>query len=589
MSGQSAGGPAIALESLNIRDMLLIDELHLQLEGGVCAFTGETGAGKSVLFDALGLALGTRGDGGLVRAGCRRADIRAGFVVRAGHPLWGWLDERGIDQDDVLSLRRVVLPDGRTRAYANDRAVSVGILRELRGWLVPTPVRGFGRGAEEFAAREVIDRYGGVNLEAVRRAWEGWRSAQAEWEEARVGWSLQACEALARDVGELQELRLSPGEATEMAERRDRFRNIDRLEEAIVAARELVAGAGGPMEGAAERVALAMQTLERVAKSAGGGLDGVLAALARAGIEMAEAMRDAEVFLASLEREPEELRLLEERWDQMARLSRRHRVDIEELAGLLTALERRLHAWQADAQRIERLQAEKEAAKERWMEVAEEVHGARLAAARSFDAEIAGELPALRMAGARFATRVQRMEEPSWSPVGLDSVLFEVATLPETAMLALERVASAGERSRLVLAMSVVLARRWREQGVLLFDEVDSGIGGASAAAVADRLATLGESGQVLVITHSPQVAARADAHWRVWREDGDEGAASARIEALSTHARVEEIARMISGARITAEARAAALRLLGTPVKDGFDSHVAGGGAPDDTEAMAL
>jgi DNA repair protein RecN (Recombination protein N) len=557
------------LQGLSIRDVVLIDRLDLVCEAGLSALTGETGAGKSILLDALGLALGARGDAGLVAKGAAQASVAASFTLEPKHPARALLAERGltIDDDEPLILRRVLGADGRSRAFVNDQPVPVGTLRDLAALLVEIHGQFDTHGLLDPAThRAALDMYGGLagDAEQLAKLHAAWRAAAAAEADARERAAKAAAdeEFLRHAVDELDRLDPKPGEETELAERRTLLAAREKLIEAINAARADL-GAGKGIEGAlrgAERL------LQRVAPQAAGKLDRALAALDRAAIEAADAVAEVEALESALDLDASGLETVEERLFALRAVARKHRVEVDKLADLKAEFSARLAALDDGESGLKRLAAATSAARGTYVEAAKALSQARRAAAQRLDKAIAKELPPLKLEKAKFRTRIEDLPETGWGPAGLDRVSFEVATNPGADLGAIDRIASGGELARFMLALKVALRAPGKGKrggvGTLIFDEVDSGIGGAVAAAVGERLAALAENAQILVVTHSPQVAARAQHHWRVLKRTAGRSAATA-IDVLDAKARREEIARMLSGAAVTDAARAAADSLL--------------------------
>jgi DNA repair protein RecN (Recombination protein N) len=552
------------LQSLSIRDVVLIDRLDLTFPPGLCVLTGETGAGKSILLDALGLSLGERADAGLVRHGAAQASVTAAFAFADGHPALALLADQGIEDggDGALILRRVVGADGRSRAFVNDQPVSVSLLRQIGDVCVEIHGQFENQRLMQTAThRALLDAYGGVQGEAARvvATHRAWRYAAEAF--ARAGADLAAArreeDFLRHAVDELEALAPAPGEEAQLAERRAVMMHAEKLIEAMnQAASDLNAGAG--VEGALRAAARA---LERVADKAEGRLDAALEALDRAAVEAAEAAVQLDKASADMDLDPRSLEGVEERLFALRALARKHDVAVDGLADLLGRLKGRLGALDDGGDRLRSLQAETVAARQAYVEAAAALGRRRREAAARLDAAMAGELGPLKFGGARFHTRVDPLPEEAWGEHGSDTVAFEVATNPGTPPGPLNKISSGGEMSRFMLALKAVLAQA-DPVPTIVFDEVDANVGGAVAAAVGDRLAHLAERFQVLVVTHSPQVAARGAHHWRVAKSD-DGKATVTRVDALGAAERKEEIARMLAGARITDEARAAADSLL--------------------------
>jgi DNA repair protein RecN (Recombination protein N) len=547
------------LIGLTIRDIVLVDRLELAPLAGIGALTGETGAGKSILLDALGLALGARADAGLVRAGAAQAVVAAEFAPPARHPAWAILDEQGIPHEGTIVLRRVLGSDGRSRAFVNDQPVGVALLKQLGDSLVEIQGQFEQRGLLDVAShRALLDAFGGhwAQLEAVGAAWRRWRAAA----EARRGAEAELAQARAEEdwlrhtVEELAALKPAEGEESALAEQRTLLAGREKLIEAAT-------GAAGEIDAAERALAAAARQLERAEARAPGLLGTALAATERALVEAREAAAQLETARRAIDPDPRALEKIEERLYALRGLARKHGVPVDRLAGLAAELAQRLAALDSGGAALERLGRDEAAARQAYVAAADDLAARRLAAAAALDAAVARELPPLKLEKARFQTELAPLGEAEWGEAGRDRVRFEVATNPGAPPGPLHKIASGGELARFLLALKVVLAKDQRLP-TLIFDEVDSGIGGAVAAAVGDRLQRLAKKVQVLVVTHSPQVAAKAAWHWRVAKESRA-GAAVTRVVALDEKARQEEIARMLAGTKVTAEARAAAASLM--------------------------
>ena len=550
------------LVSLSVRDIVLIDRLDLAFGGGLCALTGETGAGKSILLDALGLALGARGDSALVRRGATQATVTAALSPPDGHSVWRLLDEHGLADEGNLTLRRVLGADGRGRAFVNDQPVGVALLREIGEGLVEIQGQANQRGLLSAATHGgFLDGFGGLTGDAgrVAAAYGAWRAAAADLAAARAALAeARRDEAYLRHVlAELDDLAPAPDEEADLAARRAVLMQGEKLAEALDAARaELADG-----RGVDDRIGAAQRFVARTADRAAGALAGVIEALDRALVETAEAMIALDAARRDLAPDPQRLDALEQRLFALRAAARKHNTDTHSLAGLRADFATRLAALDDRGEALDRLEGVADTARAAFTGAATRLGKKRAKAARDLDRRVTAELPHLKLERVVFETRLDSLPEDDWSAAGGERVGFEVATNPGDAPAPIGRIASGGELSRLLLALKVVLTRVGSAP-TLVFDEVDSGIGGAVAAAVGDRLATLGETLQVLVVTHSPQVAARADHHLRVAKVDAG-GRAVTRVESLSAEARREEVARMLAGARVTDAARAAADSLM--------------------------
>ncbi|ARJ66983.1 DNA repair protein RecN [Magnetospirillum sp. ME-1] len=552
------------LTALSIRDVVLIERLDLSFDSGLSVFTGETGAGKSILLDSLGLALGARAESGLVRQGASQASVTAEFDPPADHPARALLAGQDVESaDGPLLLRRVLTADGRSKAYVNDQPVSVGLLRKVGDELVEIHGQFESHGLLDSSSHlGVLDSFAGeaASRAALADAWTLWRDcvkarAQAEADLARA----KAEEEHLRQIHEdLASLAPKPGEEADLAASRAVMMHGEKLLEAMNAAQSALSHKG-EVEASLRSAARA---LERVAERAEGKLDPVIAALDRAAQEAAEATNLLERASSEIDLDPRHLEKVEERLFALRGAARKHQVSVDELPLLLDRLGRQLAALDGGGDGLARLAREEQAARTRYLEQARALSKARLAAAARLDKAVAAELPPLKLDKARFQTRVTQVDEAQWGPMGLDQVSFEVATNPGSAPGPLGKIASGGELSRFMLALKVVLARI-SSTPTIVFDEVDSGIGGAVAAAVGERLGRLAETLQILVVTHSPQVAARGAHHYRVAK--AVTGAKTTTgVDRLSSEARREEVARMLSGETITDHARAAADALMG-------------------------
>lgn len=554
------------LVGLSIRDVVLIDRLDLTFGSGLSTLTGETGAGKSILLDALGLALGARAEAGLVRHGSERAVVTALFELSPGHAALQQAEAQGIDvEEGQLVLRRQLSADGRSRAFVNDQSVSVSLLRTLGESLVEVQGQFEQQGLlDPRTHRAVLDAFAGADDAGrdVARAWGAWRSArEARAEAARQLEQARAEEAFLRHaLEELERLDPRPGEEEALAGQRQFLLHAERLVEAMRTAERELSGDGG-RGGVARALAAAARTLEKVAPQAGNRLDPVLTALDGAAAQVAEAEVALAALAADLDLEPGRLAQIDDRFFALKDLARKHACEVDRLPDLRREMEERLAGIEAGDERLAELQRVVDAARADYRAAAARLADLRTQAAEGLDRAIAAELGPLRLDKARFVTRLMALPEAEWGPEGSERVAFEVATNPGAPPVPLAKTASGGELSRLLLAIKVVLA----ESGpvaTMVFDEVDSGIGGATAAAVGERLARLAQSRQVLVVTHSPQVAARGRQHWQVRKEE-EGGVVRTRLVALDPAARQEEVARMLSGAQITEAARAAARSLL--------------------------
>ena len=545
------------LRSLDIRDVLIIDRLSLELGPGLNVLTGETGAGKSILLDALGFVLGWRGRAELVRQGAAQGEVTAVFDLPPGHGARAVLDEAGIAAGDELILRRVNTADGRKTAFVNDRRVSGEVLRDLSEHLVELHGQQDDRGLlNPRGHRALLDDYGALDLAVLRSAWAAQRTARAALAEAEAGLARAAADEdyLRHAVTELDLLNPEPGEDAALDARRRLMQTAARIRADI--ARALAALSD---KGAEAAMRDAQRWLDGVADRAEGQLDAPLAALGRAQIELGEAQAGVEVALAALDFDQGELERVEERLFAIRALARKHGVAADDLGRFAQDLRRRLQAIDGGAAGMAKLQDTVRRSEAGFQAEAVRVTAARRTAALRLDVAMVAELGPLKMERAIFTTEIVAGDP---GPDGQDHVTFTVATNPGAPAGPLNRIASGGELSRFLLALKVCLTGGTPVQTVI-FDEIDRGVGGATADAVGRRLQALAQGSQVLVVTHSPQVAAFGARHWRVEKHVIADATLSTVTE-LDPAARIEEIARMLAGDRVTEAARAAAQALLG-------------------------
>lgn len=548
------------LTLLDIRNIVLIEALTLDFAGGLSVLTGETGAGKSILLDALGLALGGRGDPGLVRAGTDAARVTAEFSVAPDHPAHALLAANDIGADPASSIivRRQVKADGGSRAFVNDAPISAGLLRELGGLLVEIHGQSDDRGL--LAARghrALLDSFGGLvpQLAGVRIAWAAWQTARAA--EAQAAARLEADardrEWLDHAVAELTALAAKPGEEAELAEARAAMQKGARLTDDLAAVDALLSG----RDGGIDKLAQAARRLDRIGAEHPL-LGEAVEALDRALVEVGEAEARLAAAVQALDADPVRLEATEMRLFDLRAMARKHRVEADALAELADELKARAAALVAGEGGLQALAAATRAAAAAYGDAANGLGAARVAVAQRLDAAVAAELAPLKLDAARFRTVVATAEP---GPEGTEHVEFEIATNPGAPFGPLIKIASGGELSRFVLALKVALAATG-SAGTIIFDEIDRGVGGAVASAIGERLARLAAATQVLVVTHSPQVAARGAHQWRIAKAVAD-GVTRTAVVLLDADERREEIARMLSGADVTDEARAQAARLL--------------------------
>ena len=547
------------LRALEIRDMLIIDRLDLDFRPGLNVLTGETGAGKSILLDSLGFVLGWRGRAELVRAGAEQGEVMAVFDLAPDHAAHRVLEDAGLPGGEELILRRVNTADGRKTGWVNDRRVSGEVMRALSELLVELHGQHDDRGLlDPRGHRAILDTFGRLDAaqERVRLDWRARTEARRNLETAQA--ALEAVRAeedfLRHSVAELRKLAPEPGEEAELDARRRMMQGAEKIRADIAQASSALGydGAEGAMSGA-------LRWLEGAADKAEGRLDAPIAALTRAMAELDEAARGVADCLDALDFDPRALEETEERLFALRGLARKHGVLADDLAGLGDDLSERLAALDAGEARIGALEKALAEAERAFDATARALTEQRRAAAERLDRAVAAELAPLKMERAVFRTDIA--EAPP-GPEGRDAVQFTVATNPGAPSGPLNRIASGGELSRFLLALKVCLSEERNSGVTMIFDEIDRGVGGATADAVGRRLKALAEDGQVLVVTHSPQVAALGQSHWRVEKRVAGDVTLSTVVP-LDPEAREGEIARMLSGDTVTPEARAAARALL--------------------------
>jgi DNA repair protein RecN (Recombination protein N) len=546
------------LRQLAIHNIVLVERLELEFEPGLGVLTGETGAGKSILLDALGLALGARADTGLVRAGQDGASVSAEIELPRGHPVAALLEGQGItaDEGEPLILRRTLKSDGGSRAFAAGTSVPAGLLRDIGALVVEIHGQHDDRGLlNPKGHRALLDAFGKLDTAAVERAWADVIHIEAELLEAR-----SAAAAAERDrewlehaSREIEALSPEEGEETRLADERAAMQAGLKAGESLAGLDELLGGS----EGALSQLRQAARRIERGAADHPL-LAEALASLDRALIEASDAEDRIARAAEAMAFDPARLDEAEARLFDIRGLARKHRVEPDQLAALGAQMREQLAAIEAGGERIGQLDGKLVAAREAYSAAAEALGKQRHEAAARLDKAVASELAPLKLDAARFRTAIGAAEP---GPSGSDRVEFEVSTNPGAPFGPLTRIASGGELSRFILALKVALAEAG-SAATMIFDEVDRGVGGAVASAIGERLARLAEQSQVLVVTHSPQVAARASHHYRIEKSHG-EGGTRTSVRKLSAEERREEIARMLSGASITEEARAQASRLL--------------------------
>jgi DNA repair protein RecN (Recombination protein N) len=549
------------LTALSIRDVVLIETLDLEFGAGLGVLTGETGAGKSILLDALGLALGTRADSGLVRSGQAQAVVSVTFEVPDDHPANLLLRENGLDTGagEPIVIRRIVKADGGSRALVNDQAASVALLRDVGAMLVEIHGQHDDRGLlNPRGHRALLDSYGGIDTRPCERAFAAWRSAEAALAAAQDQLALAARDRdyLEHAVAELEKLAPEAGEEEELAGLRANMQKGARLAEDIGAAAKLLQGSEGALS-------LLRQSARRLDRIAGehDKLGEALAAIDRAVIEASEAEDRLSEAAEAMAYDPARLEEAETRLFELRALARKHRVEPEALPALAEELAGKLAAIESGEEHLAALEKAVTQSRAAYEAAAGELSRLRNAAAARLDLAVARELAPLKLDAAKFKTVTEPQGEAQWSARGRDRVEFEVSTNPGAPFAPLTRIASGGELSRFILALKVALAERGGAR-TMIFDEIDRGVGGAVASAIGERLHRLAAQAQLLVVTHSPQVAARGNQHLLI--EKSHEGIVTrTSVQQLDEAKRREEIARMLSGAQVTDEARAQATRLL--------------------------
>ena len=546
------------LRQLAIQNVVLVDRLELEFEPGLGVLTGETGAGKSILLDALGLALGARADMGLVRSGQDGAVVSAELALPADHPIHRLLEEQGIEPEagEPLIIRRTLKSDGGSRAFIGGTSVPAGLLREVGVLGVEVHGQHDDRGLlNPKGHRDLLDAFGGLDAGTVAIAWAEIMRIEAELGQARAEAAAaeRDREFLEHACAEIESLAPEEGEETRLAEERAAMQAGVKAGDSLTGLDELLGGSEGAL-------AILRQAARRIERGAPDHplLAEALASLDRALIEANDADEKIARAADALAFDPARLEQVEARLFEIRGLARKHRVEADALANLSQQMRRQLSAIEAGSESIAELDRQLVRARERYSAAAERLSEQRRESAKQLDSAVAEELHPLKLDAAKFRTDIVAAEP---GPSGTDRVEFEVSTNPGAPFGPLTRIASGGELSRFILALKVALAEAGTA-ATMIFDEVDRGVGGAVASAIGERLARLARESQVLVVTHSPQVAARALHHYRIEKSHGTDGTRTS-VRKLTDSERREEIARMLSGAAITDEARAQAARLL--------------------------
>ncbi len=551
------------LARLSIRDIVLIERLDIEFSRGLAVLTGETGAGKSILLDAFALALGGRGDAGLVRHGVEQGQVTAVFDVPSRHPASTILSDNGIEDTGEMILRRVQLADGRTRAFINDQAISVQTLRAVGAALVEIHGQHDERALVDASThRRLLDAFAGLesDVAALEGLWETRRAAHVALEAHRAGMERAAREAdyLRHAAGELKKLKPRDGEETTLAERRSAMMQGEKIAGDLREAQDAVSGNHSPVAA----LAAAVRRLERRAGNAPALVEPAVKAIDAAIDALEEADQHLTAALHATDFDPGELERIEERLFALRAASRKYSTPVDGLAALASKYADEVALIDAGAEAMKKLEKTVAEAESRYDAAATRLSAMRQKSAAKLNKTVNAELPPLKLERAKFSTQIDS-DSTAPGPQGFDRVEFWVQTNPGTRPGPLMKVASGGELSRFLLALKVVLSDRGSAP-TLVFDEIDTGVGGAVADAIGARLARLASKVQVMAVTHAPQVAARADQHLLISKDALDRGRRVAtRVNSLAADHRREEIARMLAGAEITAEARAAAERLL--------------------------
>jgi DNA repair protein RecN (Recombination protein N) len=551
------------LARLSIRDIVLIERLDIEFAKGLAVLTGETGAGKSILLDAFALALGGRGDATLVRHGAEQGQVTAEFDVPRGHPAVAVLADNGLEDTGEMILRRVQFADGRTRAFINDQAISVQTLKAVGTALVEIHGQHDERALVDAAThRRLLDAFAGLEKEvsALEALWEARRAANAALEGHRASMERAAREAdyLRHASDELRTLAPKDGEETQLAERRTVMMAGEKIAADLREAQEAVSGDHSPIAA----LSAAVRRLERRAANAPGLVEPAVKAIDSAINALEEADQHLSAALAAADFDPAELERIEERLFALRAASRKYSTPVDGLAALAAKYASDVALIDAGAEQLKKLEVAAAEADQRYVAAAKKLSLARERSAQKLDRAVNAELPPLKLDRATFTTQIES-DPDTPGPQGFDRIEFWVQTNPGTRPGPLMKVASGGELSRFLLALKVVLSDRGSAP-TLVFDEIDTGVGGAVADAIGARLSRLAGQVQVMAVTHAPQVAARANQHLLISKDSLDKGKRVAtRVNALAADHRREEIARMLAGAEITAEARAAAERLL--------------------------
>ena len=546
------------LVELNISNVVLIDQLTIDFKQGLCVLTGETGAGKSVLLDSLGLALGVRAESGLVRTGAERASVTASFQIGLDHESIPILQGAGIDiEDDFLLLRRVVYASGKSRAFINDQAVSVSLLKQVGDCLVEIHGQFETQGLLNPSTHQtMLDLYAGLDLSDLSRCWDDWKSAEQTFHDLKLRseTAQEQEEYLRLSVSDLENLSPQKGEEEKLSSLRERLKNRDRVLEGLNEAHLFLTQEPDPVQAA-------WAALDKIAEHMDDNIRAALLALQTASSDLAEADALIQSSISDMHDEGANLEEIDDRLYALRMQARKHKCTVDDLPELLEEIRQNLDVITDSSAVLNQAKEEMNSARDEYIKQAEKISKMRHDVGARLNTLVQKELAPLKLEKAKFVTSIEPRDEVNWSENGMDKIQFLVATNPGGKPGPIHKIASGGEMSRFMLALKVIIAQEGSTHS-FIFDEVDAGIGGATADAVGERLARLASSKQVLVVTHAPQVAARANHHWIVKKSGKME--VKTEITPLSDRqVRAEEIARMLAGADITDEARAAAHKLL--------------------------
>ena len=550
--------------SLTIKDIVLIDRLQMDFEDGLCVLSGETGAGKSILLSGIGLAIGSRGGKELIRYGKDQGTVSAEFIIPDGHKVWNILDQQGLEYEGgQIILRRLITKDGRGRAFVNDQSVSVALLRNIGETLVEIHGQHDERGLlNPSGHRDLLDEFGNYQdlLRHVQSSFQSFceLNEALSYEQNKLELARQDEDYIRHNMEELELLNPSIGEEEKLATERTRMMQGENLTEGLSEILKKLLND----KGVDTALRTTLRKIERISAQAPGILDDVSAKLDRAADETSEAISGLEDVIRNLEFNPYDLENTEERLFALRAAARKHSCQVDTLVQVKQQFEEKISALNYGDEEVRRLTKEVAIAQKTFKDNVGKLSLEREKVAKELDQAVNEELPALKMEKAEFKTFLSSLDVENWNGDGAERVDFRVSTNPGAPFGGLIKIASGGELSRFILALKVVLARK-TSVATLIFDEIDQGVGGAVANAVGQRLADLAKKAQILVITHSPQVAARGTSHWLINKTSSEQEGVVTAVTALADEHRREEIARMLAGAEVTNEARAAADNLL--------------------------